>query len=135
MGVTPILTNASIALELRLGKTGLDAHLLPAVQLHAGRVEGRRHAHGGALIGPLVQKLHAGVAQVLVAHAGDLHVGDRNQIGRAVDASQRGHDLHRALHAGAGDAIQQVLVLQKLGAMKELPLIGLTRNSCILLCP
>ena len=99
--------------ELRHGEVGRDAPLLPFAPLHPHRVEGGRHAHPGALIRPLAQKLHAGIAQVLVAHTGDLRMRHRHQIGRAVDARQRHDDLHRTLDARSLGAVQHRLVLQK----------------------
>ena len=82
VGVTPILAKASITLSWGLAKWSRSP-LLPFAPLHPHRVEGGRHPYLGALNGPLAEKLHPGVAQVFVAHAGDLRMYNRHRIGRA----------------------------------------------------
>ena len=61
------------------------------------------------LIRPAVQELHAGIADVLVAHTGDLGMRHGRKIGRAIDARQRDDDLHRTLDARPLDACQHPL--------------------------
>ena len=95
--------------ELRHGEVCRDAPLLPFAPFHPHRVEGGRHAHPGALIRPLTEKLNASVAQVLVGHSSDLRMDDGDEVGRAVDARQRHHNFHGALHARPLGAIQHGL--------------------------
>ena len=83
---------------LLAGKSRVDAQRLPVLDIHAGRVEGGQHARLPAAVGHLSQKLQAGLAQVVVAHPGDLHRGDRQHVFGVIDRAQGDQDLHGLAH-------------------------------------
>ena len=96
----------------QFGKGGNDLHLflskglrnalrLPAVQRHTSRIEGGGHAHSSALLGPLPQKGHPSITQVLVTDARNLNAAHRYQSLSAVNPAQRDNDFHGLLHARA----------------------------------
>ena len=93
-GTAPKAVRASMTAACRRANSGAMPMRCQSWQVHAGGVEVGGHADARALAGPLVQELQAGVAEVLVAHAGDLDAAHGDGVGRAVDLPQRDDDLH-----------------------------------------
>ena len=91
-----------------------DAQRLPVLDVHPGGIQRGQHARLAAAIGHLRQEVQARFAEIIVAHARDLHGGDGHHPLCAVDRAQRDENLHRLLRGAALLAIEHLLVLQEL---------------------